>query len=387
MNGCGSAYGRDMNTRLSPPNFTHPQLKIVWAAINTLEPDEMLELELELRTRLGKGDLPTSRTKSRRADALAALREVAALLGRSPSIKEYEQIRADQSELELPASSSIRTRLGGGWNDCLERAQLKLLPDGDVPVARTTLFTEAHAIEALQACRQDLGETPGVFSYRAWAVRPDVRARPGSRPLTEGPFKRLFGSFPAALRAAGLAGEAIRRSDGRVDPTEWSYLNEELLAALRLVHDRLGFSPSVAEYVDERRRHQVDSRTSGDPTTLPTPGTITRRFRFWGAALEAAGLPPRRPRKGARPGPQAPRYSDDEIIAALREAYSALGEPFTFHAYSAWRDKQRAERKPGWELLPSAWTASDRLRGWNGAVASMHAATKAAAPGNDQSTR
>lgn len=357
-----------MRTRLPAPTFTSPLLDVVWASLAALQPEELLELEVELRRRLALGDLPSTRVESRVADALSALRAAAETLGHSPSVREYEELRRDRRELELPASSSVRTRLAGGWNDCLRRARLAAVPDGDLPVSTQFRFDEPTAVAALQECARDLGDAPTQFTYRVWARRPDVAARPGRRPLAETVYFRLFGSWSAALSAAGLFADAVKRRDGRIDPGECTYEDEELKVALRLVHDRLGYSPSLAEYNSTRKLIRAEWELQGELRTLPAASTIAHRWRIWADALAAAGLPKRRMRKGLKPGPKEPVYGDDDVLAALRHAYREVGEPFTQRAYQSWRDRQRLVLADGSKTPPSAWLASTRFGGWNSAV-------------------
>jgi hypothetical protein len=364
-------------TRLPSPTFDNPRLKVIWAGIATLQPDEALELALVLHKLLGRGSFPSTRAKDRTMDVIACLRQVAEKLDRSPSVREYEEYRAAHPELQLVASGSIRTRLAGGWNDCLKRAQLGAVLDGDLPLTKRSNFTEEEMIQALLECHKDLGQIPTLFTYREWAMRPDVIAREGNRPQTYAPMVRAFGGFPRALRAAGIVGEAIRRH-GRVDPTEWSYEETELLDALRLVAGRLGYSPSVKEYGEERQKLMAEQREAGEPTQpLPAASSIMRRFSTWGASFDAADLPPRRTRKGAKPGPKQPRYSDENILDSLREAYLGQGEPFTHESYDAWRHN-RLQFDPT-KGIASAGTAVKRFRSWGDAVERAFAEQKKAA--------
>jgi hypothetical protein len=352
-------------TRLHVPPFKNARLSIIWAAISALQPDEALELALVLHQMLGRGSFPSTRQKDRRADSLACLRQAAEELGRSPSVRDYEALRESQPELELIPSGSVRTRLGAGWNDCLSLAQLETVPDGDLPVQRRSRFTDDEILDALRACHAEIGEVPTVFTYKSWAARPDVIASPTVRPRTEGPITKVFGSWGAALRAAGIAGKAIRRGN-RVDPTEWSYVDDELLGALRLICDRLGFSPSVAEYNREKRKWLAEQLEAGNPAEpLPASGTIMHRYGRWNEAFAAAGLPDRRMRT-RRPGPKAPRFIETQLLESLRNAYAEQGEPFTIQAYVAWRlERLLADPKTA---IPSADTILTRLGGWHVAV-------------------
>jgi len=277
----------------------------------------------------------------------------------------------EKKELDLVPAGSIRTRLGSGWNDCLRRAELDEVDPSDLPGAQQFVFSEEDALQALHDCKRDLGFVPTVFSYRYWARRPDVRVRPGKRPLTDGPFNRLFGNFSAALRAAGIVGDSVRRQSGRVEPTEWSYQEEEILSALRFAHKTLGFSPSVQEYDTLRREIKRRIADGEDLALLPAPSTIMIRFRTWSSALGSAGLPERRIRKYGRhtskPGPKEPVYSDEQVVEWVRRAYREIGEPFTEEAYRTWRTETILRERPSKTSIPSSWTVGKRFRGWHGA--------------------
>ena len=349
-----------------PPTFDNPRLRVVWAAVAVLQPDEAIELTLALEKLLGRGAFPSTRQKDRIADALACLRQVAELLGKSPSVRDYEAVRSERPELELIASGSIRTRLSSGWNDCLRRAQLEVIADGDVPLRKRNVFTEQEIVAALQECHRDLGQIPTLYTYRLWAQRPDVLARPGNRPETYAPMMRVFGGFPAALRAAGIVGDAIQRN-GHIAPTEWAYDEEEFLDALRNVSKRLGHSPTRLEYDAERRKIAEEQIEAGvQPTALPSLSSIHKRYRYWSCALDCAGLPPAEHKQGPKPGPTEPRYTSEQILGWIREAYAEVGEPFTGVAYDGWRRARLGLKSRGG--IAGSLTAAKRFGSWAKAV-------------------
>jgi hypothetical protein len=82
-------------------------------------------------------------------------------------------------------------------------------------------------------------------------------------------FRRRFGSYPAALRRAGLA----PTRGGSYKPRR-PRRPGELLALLRALADRLGRTPTCADVL----------RTEG----MPPPSTFVRRFGSWRRALRAA---------------------------------------------------------------------------------------------------
>jgi hypothetical protein len=104
----------------------------------------------------------------------------------------------------LAHSSTIRRWLGvRAWDEALRIAGLPTpLPGDALEPELGPAFTTREAIEALQQCNQNFGRMPSFNEY------PDVIGRPGRRPLSEGPFCRLLGSFQLAIVAAGLAEDA-----------------------------------------------------------------------------------------------------------------------------------------------------------------------------------
>lgn len=111
--------------------------------------------------------------------------------------------------------------------------------------------------------------------------------------------------------------EVAARRQGWVPP-RWT--PETCLEALKAFHARNGRSPTMREFARSRRG------------TVPSPSTITRLFGSWSAALAAAGLDLHRTVKSN------PRYTDEQILAAIREAALA-GEPTS-------RPFQSRQRRP-----------------------------------------
>lgn len=351
-----------MDTPLGFRSFTDPRLAVIWGALSKLTPDELVKVHEGIQHHLNAGGMPVSRKESRKADAIGALREVARQLGRSPSVREYDTVKEEQPDLELPASSSVRTRLGGGWNDCLRLAQLEIVPDGDLPVVRMHALTEEELITALQDCARDLGETPTGHTYRAWASRPDVIERPGRRPRSPNPFYSKLKGWAAALEAAGVAGQARHVRGGRLEPTMVRYSDVEFAAAIRLVHDRLGRAPGLREYQEQRRLMIAEWAMQGETRTMPSSSSLISRYRFWAEALAAAGLAPSTERRWAMPAPEL--YSNEQLLAVVRRARAEAGEPFTHRSYVQWRQRQRLEGAADWKRIPGADTIARRFGGW-----------------------
>jgi hypothetical protein len=330
--------------------FADPAARAVWAAIVALPPALQHQILDALRDLLACLD-GTSTHETRARHAVVCLREVAEHLGKSPSMFEYRRELVEHPEKRWLADSTLRSWLGGSWNDCLRTARLDTVPDGDVMIAQNGPAASAEEIaSALQACARELGDVPTISAYYAWARRPDVRVRPGRRPMSQSPFDRVFGSYYKALVGAGLvngeAGIPVARST-MVRLGGYHVGEEQMHAALREVAERLGRSPRAAEYTRAREEIIDESAAAGQPRSLPALSTLQKQYGVWDNALTAAGLTPlggrRTGKAGARGGLAGPRISNSELLDALRDAWMDVGPPFTSLSYKEWR-KQQIER-------------------------------------------
>ena len=235
-------------------------------------------------------------TPSRKvAEAIRVLREAATLEGAPPSIKRFESLRKQHPEWRWPPAGTVRRWLGvGSWNDALRRASLPAVVPGDALESELgPAFTADEARAALSEWAHDMGDVSGFNAYHAWAHRPDVRQRPGRRPLSQGPFWRLFGSFHHAILAAGLAEDArsaLTTANGNIRSARYRVSDDQIAEALQEVTKGLGHPPSTSEYIARREAIYEESRASGNPRALPSFATIMRRFVRWGDALASPGL-------------------------------------------------------------------------------------------------
>src|SRR5690348_144100 len=141
-----------INPSSLPPRrelFTQPSARAVWAAICVLDIALQWEVLRELQARLAAPDLlPDARV----ARAVLALKEAADAVGGSPCESEYEELRTgDYRRAGWPSSHTVRRAIAGTWNECLARAGLEAVADGDVIVRELgSSFTQDEVKEALQ---------------------------------------------------------------------------------------------------------------------------------------------------------------------------------------------------------------------------------------------
>jgi Homing endonuclease associated repeat len=346
--------------------FDDVRLDIVWGGFEVLDEARKHAFLREAATELTVPGQPrTIANKVRRA--IACLRDVGNLLGHSPSLVEYRRVRSDLPGLELLADGTLRRWLGASsWNHCLSRALLDAVSDGDFTQASyTEAFTEPELVAAVgEYMTEHAGEVPSLEQLRAWARDPEVRCRPGKRPLSWSPFAR-YGGYRAVLERGGFSnGRCDIR--GRVLPTLHTYDEDELRAAVREVAESLGRSPRESEYARERRRILTECESAGLTRTLPTVSTLSKRFGPWPNVLAAAGLERPLDRSSRGPTRRIPRYSIEENLDSLQRAWVDLGQPFTQTRYLAWRREKLAEARERGEYLsiPSVSTICQRLGTW-----------------------
>jgi hypothetical protein len=335
--------------QLPPPRrqqFTSQVAQAVWAAVTQLDVGSQHELLRELRDLLEVANRPGRGTVDDGVKrAISALRDAERHLGRSPSVKDYRRLRAEHLEWEWPPDTSVRVWLGSGrWNDALQRARLDAVPDGDdMIIEYGPGFMVEEAINALKECAEDLGCLPTLSMYEGWAHRLDVRQRPGRRPLSQAAFERLFGGFSAALRAANLADDNSVHiaTDGAIRSKKRRFTEDELLAGLVEVAERLGHLPSTVEYMHERQTIITDSQKEGALRTIPGHQVIQRRFVSWEDALQQTL---RRISNPTFPGyvgrVERRRMSEAFLLENLRQALDAVDGPLTLDRYEAWRKQQ-----------------------------------------------
>ena len=194
------------------------------------------------------------------------------------------------------------------------------------------------ALHAMERCAAATGVgRPSAARYRKWrAESPEAFGAP-----TVAQVRTIFGG-KWSLATEALPGVAA--SDvlaHRLTSPRGPFSPQDCVDALRLWHEETGQTLEV-QYVAWSRAQRAVDRNS----RLPATGDPFRlRFDGWRDALSAAGIAYERPAPGHRRfTPQHPRHlTRDEIIAALRQAHAAIGEPFTMERYNAWVRRQAAE--------------------------------------------
>lgn len=373
---------------------------MLWAAIQTLDEGQRHALLALMQEQLMLPELRRGDRAKRIAKIVAALNAAADQLaaeagaGSRAEVKlteeQYERLRRLNPMESWPPPSTVRRWMSGSWNDALRQARLQPVFDGDALVAEIgPKFTREEVIAAVQAYHAEgHQDVPTISAFISWARRPEVLARPGRRPRSQNTIQRLFPQgWPQLLAAAGII--ATTEKPGAMG-TSWAvarpawgtgYKIAHVHEALRSCAFKLGRSPKMMEYAAWREDEFIRQREDGElPKAIPSTGLIQNRYRTWDEALIDAGLDPARgrsnpSRRGGYP-PRPKRIGEDEVMAAICEAYEKIGDPFTSVAYKQWRKDKVVEnlanrsldKVPGYALIHErygTWTAAVRAaRQW-----------------------
>lgn len=217
---------------------------------------------------LGQAGLGRRGRKPRYTDdgLLDILRRVANDLGRTPTTTELGE--RDDS----PSPATFINRFGS-WKEALGRAALQPGKRG------RRRYTDDDLLKLLKEAAERLGRAPKSSEAAG------IKGLPS--PLT---YQKRFGSWKESLHKAGLTSTRKAR-----------YSDDELLAALHRVAERLGRTPRIEDMVGMKE--------------FPHPATYRLRFGSWRSALKKAGL--QRSRKDLP--------TDDEFIKGLVRLAKDLG--------------------------------------------------------------
>lgn len=268
-------------------------------------------------------------------DALAACaRELGVAI---PSVAQYEGWRAGSpTGVGAPTSAQLRSACGS-WS----KASSMLLdtPEAD-PTRRRLLvhggrFTEEQALRAVRTFLAGLAgdEPPTISRYLEWAAVVPRDADGRTRvPCNESVLIRIFGSWNAALRAAGAERSRIQL---RSRPRARRFSRDDAVAALRAAHADLGEPLGQTRYDDWVR--EIDRRRASEPdasiSPAPTAHTVAKLFGGWRRAqttvLGDGVLLSRRTRPDD--------YTREQLIALWRACMEHVGHPPSQQEYDAWR--------------------------------------------------
>jgi Homing endonuclease associated repeat len=185
----------------------------------------------------------------------------------------------------------------------------------DGALSGEVLWDAEAIIRALQGEAKRRGRPPKQNEWRRARTQPSLAT-----------IWRYFGSWNAALEAAGLA--TIR----------WRWTSEEIILALQDDARLRGRPPTQTEW-------------QGGGEGQPTASAAADRFGSWNAALKAAGFPAR-----TRAWIDGPRVTHDEVVVALQRDAERRGKSATARE---WREsKQR----------PAVGTVINRFGSWNAAL-------------------
>lgn len=216
-------------------------------------------------------------------DCLLAIEQVAADLGKSPSVTEYREHCPD----ELPSAASI-SRIIGSWNSAKKEANLAQYP---------ITYTEADCIEAIQDVAERLGKSPTYNEYQ--------NTRPDSAPSIR-QIEIKAGGFNAAKQTANL---------DTTLPDDEKYERSDFINALREVAEMLDKSPSISEYEEHR------------PDCAPAINSFANEFGGYNEAKRQTNL-----------DVLWTQYTDEGCIEHLQSVDGTLDEPLTLYLYEKHRD-------------------------------------------------
>jgi hypothetical protein len=199
-------------------------LDLLAASVRLLSSDEQDELaEVLLHLRVARGGAAASRAD----ELLRPLAEVAAGLGRAPTVTEWRELVASEPRGGYPAAHEL-IRFFGSWRQVKEAVALV-----EVSTARQVherfrkrrlgkvwRYTDESLRDALERCAAELGRAPMVAEYAWWRQRElelaEARGDDWLHLPSPRPYRSRFGTWEAALKHYGFSDQdrAVRH-----DPT------------------------------------------------------------------------------------------------------------------------------------------------------------------------
>lgn len=322
----------------------------MWQQLRSRSAADRRVVFLALAGRLASGVHAGTTARGERAElALRSLHLCAHATGRVPSRRSYDAWHAAQPDRREWASATAIRNSFGSWTRALAACGFEPSPDvrGRSLAAFGQPFSERELVAALRAWdAETAAEDRSFAAYRRfvkrvrgdWAV--DGRRLPGGLSA----FHRVFGSWGAALTAAGVSvpGDARRRGV-RYRGSRSEYTHERICDWLRAAAQALGVRRVGMEAYDAWAKDRcLEALGAGSVVSIARSNTICVRFGSWGAALVAAGLISAD--EAGRVGPNGVRVRETDMLAALqraiREAGRDEGRVLTMTEYAMWRAAQ-----------------------------------------------
>lgn len=211
--------------------------------------------------RFANGESPGKQAHSTKAELIASLQALAKELGRTPMVDDIRRA----SKQRTCASYSAYYKVFGSYNAALQEAGLEVnLHRGG--------YTREGLVRDLQQLAQELGRVPTTVDLKRGGEKGGY--------FTEGVYQRVFGSFDAALEAAGMEPYRVRRT---------VYTAEALKQQLLTLQKALGHAPRVCDVNAAKKQGECANAS-----------TFAKVFGSFNNALNSAGIQPYRVLQGLK---------------------------------------------------------------------------------------
>jgi hypothetical protein len=359
----------------------HPQAWAMFKTLRDLPVNDRLFVYRALTSRLSAAP---ERLPERGQVAMNALQVCMDDLKAAPSKRDYEGWRAAQPRPEeWPSSTTIRNTFEHSWAKALDA--LGVAPKPEVLARRLLDINSSYERDELLAaihCWVE-HEEPGrltFVAYSDWARRMVGRSdRPLSRiPLSMHPFSRSFGSWRAAIAAAGHLDYLTSSSAaGRPGLPGGTYGDEQITQAIRHAAAALpgrDVTLTAKRYADWRRKKIDAATTRGETCFLPSPEVIITHMGSWADALAGAGLISEAEAR-LRPRHGAPPLSDERVLGDLVDALRETGPTVSLSKtrYRRWRRRRLLDAERDAERPASDALICLRFGSWEHALAKAQA--------------
>lgn len=213
------------------------------------------------------------------------------------------------------------------------------------PVAARKRWTRERIVEAFLAETERLGRVP---LSSEWCTS-------GESHPTRDTVRRTFGSWRAALEAAGVA------------PHVWD--QDDIIDRMLEWHETFGVPPSLRDWnphlaelhgYDEIARYWWSMHPH-----WPHSSTVGHRFGSWNNAIEQAGFVPMQPgvKRSSGSGVTGKAWTREKIIQAIRDWHATYG---ALPTYDGWSNGPGVHRPTTHTVLRNfgSWAAACRAAGF-----------------------